>query len=135
GYVRRAECVLDFALLVHASGLNQVEQDCLRVVNPGEVLVARQLLGGPTRSGPERGQRVRRAALEGCCAQEVQPAPTGRRGDNIVELAFSQPIQDMAGSGMRDKRLVEQRLDEVVSARIVPALLVQRARKAGHGGT
>jgi len=38
-------------------------------------------------------------------------------------------------SGIRDQRLVEQRLDEVVSARIVPALLVEGVRKAGHGGT
>lgn len=40
GHVRRAECVLDLAILVHSSGLNEVEQDCLRVVNLGKVLVA-----------------------------------------------------------------------------------------------
>jgi hypothetical protein len=41
GYVRRAERVLDLAILVHASGLDQIEQDCLRVVNPGKVLITR----------------------------------------------------------------------------------------------
>ena len=81
--------------------------------------------------GCAREGRCWRAASHRRCSL----LPLGCRGDNVVDLAFSQPVQDVDGSGVWDQCLIEQRVDEIVSAGIVPALLVEWARKAGHGGT
>src|ERR1700729_1750296 len=58
----------------------------------------------------------------------LQLAPTGCRSSDIVQLAFLQPVQDVAGRVIWDLRLFEQHLDKVVSARIVPTLLMEHAR-------